>query len=58
MKNRRIITIEGLKKHFPMGSGKFTALNGIDLILERGVCRYYRSKWFRKNNTAKYYRNT
>jgi putative ABC transport system ATP-binding protein len=31
-----IIKIEGLKKHFPMGSGKFTALNGIDLSFSEG----------------------
>lgn len=31
-----IITIEGLKKHFPMGSGRFTALNGIDLSFGKG----------------------
>jgi putative ABC transport system ATP-binding protein len=32
----KIITIEGLKKHFSMGSGKFTALNGIDLVFGKG----------------------
>ncbi len=31
MKTEKIISIEGLKKHFPMGTGKFTALNGINL---------------------------
>ena len=36
MNNSSIITIEGLKKHFPMGSGKFTALNGIDLFFVKG----------------------
>jgi putative ABC transport system ATP-binding protein len=36
MKNGTIISIEGLKKHFPMGSGKFTALNGIDLTFGKG----------------------
>ena len=36
MNNSSIITIEGLKKHFPMGSGKFTALNGIDLLFGEG----------------------
>src|SRR3990172_5811553 len=36
MENGKIISIEGLKKHFPMGSGKFTALNGIDLIFGKG----------------------
>lgn len=36
MENEKIIKIEGLKKHFPMGSGRFTALNGIDLTFGRG----------------------
>ena len=36
MDNETIITIEGLKKHFPMGSGRFTALNGIDLTVGKG----------------------
>ena len=36
MKNEKIIEIEGLKKHFPMGSGKFTALNGIDITFGKG----------------------
>jgi putative ABC transport system ATP-binding protein len=36
MNNEVIITIEGLKKHFPIGSGRFTALNGIDLSFGRG----------------------
>jgi putative ABC transport system ATP-binding protein len=36
MDKKIIITIAGLKKHFPMGSGKFTALNGIDLTFEEG----------------------
>ncbi len=36
MDNEKIIAIEGLKKHFPMGSGKFTALNGIDLSFGKG----------------------
>jgi putative ABC transport system ATP-binding protein len=36
MNNSSIITIEGLKKHFPVGSGKFTALNGIDLYFVKG----------------------
>lgn len=36
MDNEQIILIEGLKKHFPMGSGKFTALNGIDLSFGQG----------------------
>jgi putative ABC transport system ATP-binding protein len=36
MENEIVIRIEGLKKHFPMGSGKFTALNGIDLTFKKG----------------------
>lgn len=36
MDNEIIIKIEGLKKHFPMGTGKFTALNGIDLTFGKG----------------------
>jgi putative ABC transport system ATP-binding protein len=36
MDNETIITIEGLRKHFPMGSGRFTALNGIDLTVGKG----------------------
>ncbi len=36
MDKETIIVIEGLKKHFPMGSGKFTALNGIDLKFGNG----------------------
>jgi len=32
----KIISIEGLKKYFPMGSGSFTALNGIDLAFGTG----------------------
>jgi putative ABC transport system ATP-binding protein len=36
MENGTIISIEGLKKHFPMGSGRFTALNGIDLTFGKG----------------------
>ena len=36
METGEIITIEGLKKHFPMGNGKFTALNGIDLTFGKG----------------------
>jgi len=34
--NDEVIRIEGLKKHFAMGSGWFTALNGIDLSFRRG----------------------
>jgi len=36
MNTEFIITIEGLKKHFPMGNSRFTALNGIDLIFGKG----------------------
>lgn len=36
MENSKIITINGLKKHFPMGSGHFTAINGIDLEFKQG----------------------
>lgn len=36
MNDEVIINIEGLKKHFPMGSGRFTALDGIDLSFGRG----------------------
>ncbi|MDX9772843.1 MAG: ABC transporter ATP-binding protein [Bacteroidales bacterium] len=36
MDNGVIISIEGLRKHFPMGSGRFTALNGIDLTFGKG----------------------
>lgn len=36
MEDGTIISIEGLKKHFPMGSGRFTALNGIDLTFGKG----------------------
>ena len=36
MNDEVIIKIEGLKKHFPMGGGRFTALNGIDLSFGRG----------------------
>jgi putative ABC transport system ATP-binding protein len=36
MENSKIILIEGLKKHFNMSGGKFTALNGIDLEFNQG----------------------
>jgi putative ABC transport system ATP-binding protein len=36
METEKIILIEGLKKHFPMGNGKFTALNGVDLSFGKG----------------------
>ncbi|MCU0363331.1 MAG: ABC transporter ATP-binding protein [Bacteroidales bacterium] len=36
MDNETVIKIEGLKKHFRMGAGQFTALNGIDLSFGKG----------------------
>jgi len=36
MEKSKIITLEGVKKHFPIGGGKFTALNGIDLSFGEG----------------------
>ncbi len=36
MQNNSIITLESVKKHFPIGGGKFTALNGIDLKFKEG----------------------
>jgi putative ABC transport system ATP-binding protein len=36
MENSTIIRIEKLVKKFPMGKGEFTALNGIDLTVDRG----------------------
>jgi putative ABC transport system ATP-binding protein len=36
METEKIIRIEGLKKHFSMGSGRFTALNGINLSFGKG----------------------
>jgi putative ABC transport system ATP-binding protein len=36
MENSKIISIEGLKKHFVTSGGKFTALNGIDLEFGKG----------------------
>ena len=36
MKNETIISIKGLTKQFAMGSGKFTALSGIDLEIQKG----------------------
>jgi len=36
MNDGNIISIEGLKKRFTMGSGSFTALNGIDLTFVKG----------------------
>ena len=35
MENSKVITIEGLKKHFPIGGGQFTALNDINLAFEK-----------------------
>lgn len=34
--NKEYISIQGLKKHFPIGGGRFTALNGIDLEFSEG----------------------
>ncbi len=36
MENNNIITLESVKKDFPIGGGKFTALNGIDLTFKEG----------------------
>ncbi len=36
MENNKIIMLEGVKKHFPIGGGKFTALNGITLAFGKG----------------------
>jgi putative ABC transport system ATP-binding protein len=36
MENSKIISIQGLKKHFITSGGKFTALNGIDLEFSKG----------------------
>ncbi len=36
METEKIISLEGLKKHFSMGSGRFTALNGINLSFMKG----------------------
>lgn len=36
MESEQIISIEGLKKQYSMGSGRFMALNGIDLSFKRG----------------------
>ena len=36
MENSKVITIEGLTKHFPIGGGRFTALNDINLAFEKG----------------------
>jgi len=36
MENNKIIRLEGVKKYFPIGGGKFTALNGITLTFGEG----------------------
>lgn len=36
MKNEAIISINGLTKQFAMGTGKFTALSGVDLEIRKG----------------------
>jgi putative ABC transport system ATP-binding protein len=36
MEKSKIITLESVKKHFPIGGGRFTALNGIDLTFGEG----------------------
>ena len=36
MENSKVITIEGLTKHFPIGGGRFTALSDINLVFEKG----------------------
>lgn len=36
MENNKIITLESVKKHFPIGGGKFTALNGISIAFAKG----------------------
>jgi len=36
MQNSQIILIKNMKKQFPMGKGKFTALKNIDLTFDRG----------------------
>jgi len=36
METKKIIEIEGLRKHFPMGNNRFTALNGINLSFVKG----------------------
>jgi putative ABC transport system ATP-binding protein len=35
MENSTLISIEALKKHFPTSGGRFTALNGIDLQIDK-----------------------
>jgi len=36
MQNSQIISIKNMKKQFPMGKGKFTALKNVDLTFDRG----------------------
>ena len=36
MENSKVITIEGMTKHFPIGGGRFTALSDINLTFEKG----------------------
>lgn len=36
MENSKIITLEGVKKHFPIGGGKFTAIDGISITFGEG----------------------
>jgi len=36
MEEKKIISLKSLIKHFPMGTGRFTALNGIDLTFAKG----------------------
>ena len=36
MENSKVITIEGLTKHFQIGGGRFTALSDINLAFEKG----------------------
>jgi putative ABC transport system ATP-binding protein len=36
MENSKVITIEGLTKHFAIGGGQFTALSDINLAFEKG----------------------
>ena len=36
MENSKVITIEGLSKHFSIGGGRFTALSDINITFEKG----------------------
>ena len=36
MDNHKLITIQNMFKHFPMGKGWFTALKDINLVFEKG----------------------